>query len=69
MKGRRKIKNAKWLLMIQFQVESRKACAKRSKNAASRFLDSVSPFVMECEPCGRLAGGACRAATEATINQ
>jgi len=69
MKGKRKIKHAKWLMMIQLQVESRRTCAKRSKNAANTFLDSVSPFVMESEPCGRLAGRACRTATEAAMNQ
>ncbi|QAY86166.1 hypothetical protein CUN61_20275 [Pseudomonas arsenicoxydans] len=58
MKGKRKIKNVKWRLLIQFQVEARRTCAKRSKKASNRFLDSVSAYLMEHEPCGRLAGGA-----------
>jgi len=68
MKGKRKIKNAKWPLLLQFQVEARRTLAKRSKKSASRFLDSVSLFVMDREPSGGLAGGACQPVPETTIN-
>lgn len=68
MKGKRKIKNAKWILLIQIQAEARRIYAKRSKRASNRFLDSVSLLVMDGEPSGRLAGGAGPTATKASIN-
>lgn len=68
MKGKRKVKNLKWPLLFGFQVEGRRTLAKRSEKAANRFLDSVSLFVMDHEPCGRLAGRAYPSTHESTIN-
>lgn len=58
MKGRRKIKELKWILRTQIEAEAKSLMAKRSKKAKHRFLDAVTPFVINLEPTGRLAGAA-----------
>jgi hypothetical protein len=56
MKGKRKNKKTKWSLQAQFEAEANRIMTNRSKKAANRFLDAVSPFEMAHEPAGRLAG-------------
>jgi hypothetical protein len=68
MKGRRKIKKPKWLLLAQFEVEGRCMTAKRSKKAANRFLDAALIFGKDFEPTGRLAGDSLSAAVEVNIS-
>lgn len=57
MKGRRKIKGPKWAMQAQFEVEAKRLLACRSKKASHRFFDAITPFVIDQEPSGRLAGG------------
>jgi len=56
MKGKRKNKKRSGLLQAQFEAEANRLMTNRSKKAANRFLDVVSPFEMAYEPAGRLAG-------------
>lgn len=56
MKGRRKVKTAKWFLKTQFEAEAQRMMADRSSEAAHRFLDAALQFGIEHEPIGRLAG-------------
>lgn len=64
MKGRRKIKDPKWALQAQFEVEANRLLANRSKKAAHRFFDAITPLVIDQEPTGRLAGGSRSPAAE-----
>lgn len=56
MKGKRKTSKTKWSLQAQFEAEAKRMMENRSKKAANRFLDALSPFVIEHEPAGRMAG-------------
>lgn len=64
MKGRRKIERPKWFWTIRFQAEASFLLEKRPKQNANRFLNAVSPFVMDHEPSGRLAGEVRNSASE-----
>lgn len=55
MKGKRKVKTAKWLLAEQCRVEACVLLSGRSSKA-SRFLDVVLSIGPDAEPCGSLAG-------------
>lgn len=57
MKGRRKVKTSKWFLKAQLEAEAQRMMAKRSNEAAHRFLNAASQFGIEHEPTGRLVGG------------
>lgn len=58
MKGRRKIKHPKWALQAQVEAEANHLMANRSKKAAHRFFDAITPLLIDQEPTGRLAGAA-----------
>lgn len=64
MKGRRKIKQPKWALQAQVEAEAIHLMANRSKKAAHRFFDAITPLLIDQEPTGRLAGSECITAAE-----
>ncbi|MNG04536.1 hypothetical protein [Pseudomonas jessenii] len=66
MKGKRKLKHPKWALQAQLETEANHLMANRSKKAANRFFDAITPLLIDQEPTGRLAGTARIAAAESS---
>jgi hypothetical protein len=57
MKGRRKLKTAKWHLKAQFEAEARKILGSEDHSRrAGRFLSKAAAHVGSAEPTGLLAG-------------
>jgi hypothetical protein len=56
MKGKRKVKTAKWLMKDRYVLEAKQILNNRSQKA-HRFLDAALQSGADFEPIGRLAGG------------
>lgn len=59
MKGKRKVKTAKWLLKGRYISEAQQLLSNRSQKA-HRFLDTALQSGAALEPIGRLAGDVSR---------